>query len=147
MKKLLPLVLLSLVVAGTRSGAQAVHKFDPSVDISTHWAFSVMDDGRSVGSYVLDVLQSGSSNAITGQLRTTGPRSLNEKQAVQPFTGRYDRQTHAIAFTISVESPKGPQRVLFAGMHDWYRMTGAMADADGNIWSWTATRSAISGNK
>lgn len=151
MKKPLVIVVVLLAMA-TRGGAQATRSstraYSFATDIGGHWVFDLSDEGRSATRYVLDLQQSDTSNAISGRIRPYGGTrpfgGTPDKQRVQPLTGRYDRETHAIAFTIAVESPKGPpQRMLFAGVHDWYSMSGAMVAADGNLWSWKASRNSI----
>jgi len=144
MKKFLLLVVVLLAMA-TRSSAQAVTKSDdPSVSLGRgHWAFFLTYEGESVGRYTVNFEQvTGSDYAIRGEVfpQQTGwtAGTSDPKSRARPLTGSYDRKTHAIAFTIMVDSPKGPQPVLFAGVHDWYTMRGAMVDGDGHLWSWTA---------
>ena len=132
MKKLLLLVLV-LLAATTRSSAQAIPPFS---SIGSHWSFSLTDEGRSVGDYIVDLRQLGASNAISGQVRT-------DNKPGRPLTGRYDRDTHAIAFAITVESPNGgsARPVLFVGVRNLNDfMSGEMVDADGHVWSWAGQR-------
>ena len=132
MKRLLLLVLV-LLAATTRSSAQAIPPFS---SIGSHWSFSLTDEGQSVGRYIVDLRQISTSNAISGQVRT-------DNKPGRPLTGKYDRETHAIAFAITVESPNGgaARPVLFVGVRNLNDfMSGEMVDADGHMWSWTAQR-------
>jgi len=146
MRQTLSLIVVAVLALSARGGAQTI-KPQPT-SIGAHWVFTLTDQGRSVGSYIVDIMPSSSSKyTISGQVREGGGTGLpgSAKKPSWPLSGQFDPDTQAIAFTIMVTSPAGVARpVLFAGVRkEVNSMTGAMTDADGNLWSWSATKGWI----
>jgi hypothetical protein len=143
MRQTLSLIVIALLAVSARGGAQGI-KPQPT-SIGGHWVFTVTDQGRSVGGYIVDILPSSSSKyAISGQVRVKAPLVIGQKATNWPLSGQFDPDTQSIAFTVTVMSPTGVSRRLFAGVRNEVNsITGAATDADGNLWSWSATRGWI----
>ena len=145
MRQTVSLIVIAVLALSARGGAQGI-KPQPTSIAGVHWVFTLTDQGRSVGGYVVDfVLSSSSKYAISGQVRANTPLVIGQKKPSWPLSGQFDPDTQAIAFTITVTSPAGvPGPVLFAGVRkEVNSMTGAATDTDGNLWSWSATRGWI----